>query len=497
MKPVYRSLSQKLFNRYVAISVIILLAFATGLYPLSKKKPRNAAEVKQLSKKEKAPVADGPISADLNLPAVQSFVAENGLKVFYIKDDMPQLTVMVTVGFGKLYEDRQNAGISELLAKVITLGGSKKYPGESLYSAVEKVGGRFSVSATWEGTVIAIRVLERHADLAFDIISDILKNPNLEEQYINDAKSLLCESIRRKKDSPDTIAFEKLREIIFDGNGYGSFPREDAVKLIPTIELAKALNTYFNAENMIVGISSSIEWPAIKKYIAANLSGLEKGKRMYYHVDYKKITDSISANSKKIFLLPRPLPQATIVAGTIAPPISDPSAFSLSVMNYILGEGSFNSRLMQEIRVKRGLAYAVQSVVKFRRDTGVFIAFAQTKNEESDTTLSIMLENIFLMKDRPVSEEELRWAKNSIIRSYIFEFETPLDVLNQYQSIYYNSLPDTYLKEYPTGINNVSGEMISAGSRELLKSGLVRLVVGDESLKKKLSRFGEVVIINP
>ena len=102
------------------------------------------------------------------------------------------------------------------------------------------------------------------------------------------------------------------------------------------------------------------------------------------------------------------------------------------MMNYILGGGSFTSRLMREIRVKRGLSYSVQSIIRFRKNTGIFLAFAQTKYETTDSALSLLLENTGLMSEEMVTDEEIKWTNESIKNSYIFEFDTPQSILNKY-----------------------------------------------------------------
>ena len=175
----------------------------------------------------------------------------------------------------------------------------------------------------------------------------------------------------------------------------------------------------------------------------------------------------------------------------------DGGVYALNVMNYILGEGSFNSRLMREIRVKRGLSYAVQSVIKFRKETGVFMAFAQTKNAQAAVTLSLLRDTINGMAGDTVTDDELRWAKASIAQSYIFEFDTALNMLDKYSFLYYNGLPAAYLTEYQSRIHGVDAASILRESKRLLRDGLVVVVVGGDELKGALAKIGEVVVVNP
>src|SRR4030042_1123729 len=98
---------------------------------------------------------------NVKLPPVETARLGNGIRLFYIKDDLPQVSIVVSIGFGRLYEKKENAGISELIASTISLGGSENYPGESLHEKIDQMGGRLSVSSSWEGTVISIKVLDR------------------------------------------------------------------------------------------------------------------------------------------------------------------------------------------------------------------------------------------------------------------------------------------------------------------------------------------------
>lgn len=431
----------------------------------------------------------------LALPRVESFALGNGMKVFYIQDELPKLNIIVTAGFGKLYEMKGNAGISELAARTVSISGSMKYPGSRLNEEIESLGGEFSVSASWESIDISIKVLSRHSRKAFDIIADVLKNPNFDEKYVNIAKGLMIEEIKRKKDSPDTLAFEKVREIIFDGDGYGSVPTEEGIRSMKGEALKDLWKKCFSGSNVLAGVSSQEDYRTVRNAVEMNLGSLDRGERLSYHVDQKRLTANVREKSSRIYLVPKNIPQSTIVVGTLAPDISYGGKYSLKVMNYILGGGSFNSRLVTEIRVKKGLAYAVQSVLRFKHRTGVFIGFAQTKTSSTEEVLAIMLENIDLITKKAVDGEELQWAKKSIYNSYIFLFDTLRNLISNYINASYYGLPDDYYRNYPGFIDSVTREEVLAESARIFQTGLIKVVVGSRDLAERLKKFGEVVVV--
>lgn len=438
--------------------------------------------------------SDEASDENIQLPVVNSLVLDNGLRIFYIKDELPRYTISVSVGFGKLYETESNAGISDLLANTISLSGSEKYPGNKLHDAIEKIGGRFNVSSSWEDTSITLQVLDRYYDLALDIIDDILKNPEINPAMIEKARLLLLEDIRRKQDSPELLAFEKARNVIYNGNGYGAVQTEESVKSLSAKDLKNVISKYFSAENIIVGISGPVKFETVKQSLKKSFSRLKKGNCIDYSIDDKSILKELPEKSNNIYFIEKNIPQATIVIGTIAPDIKDKNIYTLTLMDNILGGGSFTSRLMQEIRVKRGLAYSVQSVIRFRKKTGVFLAFAQTNTESADKTLKLLKENIKGMSVAEVESKELKLAKDSIRNSYVFEFATPADILNQYIFINYNGLSESYLKNYVKSIDTVDRGDIRRSAQNLIKNGLITVVVGDKSLVGKLNKFGKVVL---
>ncbi len=432
---------------------------------------------------------------DLQLPPVTASVMDNGLKIFYIKDELPQLTIVASIGYGKLYETRETAGTAELIAQNLLVAGSRAYPGQKLHAFIESIGGKISIDSSWENTLISVRVLKRFAREAFEVIADLMANPNFNQGDFDTARSLVIEEIKRNYDDPANIAFEKTREIIFDGGGYGVVLKEDHVRKYTLDDVRNAWQKYCCAKNILMGISTSISFDEVKKYAHASFSPLVPGQKIEYAVDHEKAGKTIESARKKIFLYVRDIPQATIVAGTIAPRIADDAQYALSVMNYILGGGSFNSRLMYEIRVKRGLAYSVQSLLRARSKTGVFLAFAQTQNESAATVLSLFQENFSTIAREKITAQELQWSQDSINNSFVFNFDTPSNILGNYIDIAYNNLPDNYFQEYLKQINMVTDEDVLRETGKLFAKGFVFVIVGKESLKEKLSGFGEVVLL--
>jgi zinc protease len=432
-----------------------------------------------------------------SLPKVKKYQMKNDLGILYIKDELPITVLYASISFGKMYEDSANAGIADTLTRTITIAGTGSYKGNTLYQKIESIGGTISISAGLETIGIEIKVLSKYTDLAFNILGDILKNPIFEEDGVSSAKKLVTERIMRGMDKPDEIGVLKLREIIFCGSGYGATPTVKTIERINPESLKYVWKKFATGSNINIAVSSSMDENSIKSFAEKELSGIEKGKRETYAVDRNKIIESVKSSAGKIYLIPMELEQATIYTGTLAPDIKYEGNYALYTMNYILGGGSFNSRLMNDIRVKRGLAYSVFSVVRNRRNVGVFIGFVQTRNESVAEVISLINSNIKKMCNEPIDNDELQWAKESIKNSYIFRFETIEDLLGNYLDLEYNGLSRDYYENYLNHINNVTASKITDESKKLFGLGLITVVVGNINLKNELSSLGEVVVISP
>ncbi|HQQ51075.1 MAG TPA: pitrilysin family protein [Spirochaetota bacterium] len=428
-----------------------------------------------------------------NLPQIKT-VNAHGVKVFYIQDSLPQCLVYVSMGAGSLYEDASNAGISQMLALVLSLGGSKKYPGINQY--MDSIGGRYAVNASFEDITITMRVHVSEAETMLAMLTDLIVQPDINDKWLAMARSLLLEQIKQKQDNPMELAFEKARQCVFGNTGYGSVMTPESLAAINTTSLIDYWKRIIAKKNVCIGIVTQLRYDDVKSGINGLTGAFPDGDSYDYSVDIQTAVKNIS--SKTIYFIEKDIPQSTIVMATIAPKIKDPNRYALEVGNYIFGGGSFNSRLMNEIRVKRGYSYATGSIMRFRKNTGLFLAYAQTQAATTWPTVELM-ETLFheFGSSGPV-DEEVRWAKDAMIKSYIFTFDSLRSITGYYLWLDYNGLPETYINEYPDALAKVSREQVSRAWVNTMK-GYVIVIVGNKQVKEHIeNELGKnrVVIIN-
>lgn len=439
--------------------------------------------------------ASGKEHQEIELPGVKRFTLENGIQGFYIEDELPRLTIIVSVSYGRMNETSDRAGLSDLVAKTLSMSGSENYPGSSAYEKIESLGGRLNIGTSWESTTISVQILSRFKEEAFTVITDLLTSPAFEEDKFESAKSQRAGEIKQRKDDPFQTAFDSLREIVFSGSGYGAVPSLEMLESFTLDDVKKTWEEQFCGSNILLGVSSSISFDEIKELSASYAGKINKGEKPETSVDYSEVSGVLKDAENKIYLYVSDIPQSTVIIGTMAPPIDRPGNYSLELMNYVLGGGSFNSRLMREIRVKRGLAYSTQSIYRPRGETGIFLAFVQTRRENTGLVLSLLTESIEDIASEGVTGEELAWAKRAISQSYVFRFDTEMRLLSNYLRIQRYGLPEDYYETYLKKLDGVSRDDIIRNSSEMFSRGVVRVVLGGRDLADDLSELGEIVII--
>jgi zinc protease len=191
------------------------------------------------------------------------------------------------------------------------------------------------------------------------------------------------------------------------------------------------------------------------------------------------------------------LPQATIVIGDLGLTKDHPDQYAARVLNYILGGGGFNSRMMREIRSNRGLAYSAYSYFQIgRRLPGPFVAGTETKNVSVLPSISLMWEIMEDLRNSPVTDDELQLAKESQINSFVFSFENTHSVVSQQMTLAFFEYPQDYLSRYRDRIAAVTAADVQRAAREFINPSRqqVVLVGNPEEFSGGLAEFDLPVV---
>jgi zinc protease len=252
----------------------------------------------------------------------------------------------------------------------------------------------------------------------------------------------------------------------------------ESVSSITRGELTGFHQRYFHPNNVWFAVSGDFDRKALLDLLDRQFGGWPR-------VEFapQVIPPVQKTREPKVLAGDKTVPQTTILIGELGIDKSDPDLHAVRVMNYILGGGGFNSRLMREIRSNRGLAYSVYSYYQVgRRLPGPFIAGAETKSSSTLDVMETMRRIMAEMREEPVTDAELELARESLINSFVFAFTDTHDVVTQIMRLDFYEYPEGYLESFRDHVAAVSKEDVLRVAREHLNPESQKIVlVGDRA----------------
>ncbi len=325
---------------------------------------------------------------------------------------------LIFTACGKI-EDGKKAGLSRMSAKVLE-EGTKKLGSNEFAKRMENRAIEFNVASGVETLSLSINSLSESFEYALNMLIKLLKDPNVTEDTIQKIKEITIGNILRKKSDFDYEANLNLQKLLYPNSPLEnpSLGTQSSIKDISLKDVKEFLKTHLNIENAMVVIGGDLDESKAKEVAKKLLKVLPNGKkRETLHVK--------TSDKQKQEVLKRQSEQAYIYFGSpFYVSIADKDAYKAQVMAFILGSSGFGSRLMEEIRVKRGLAYSAYGRVGLERSSNAFLGYLQTKNENKDEAIKIVKEVVSEFVKNGVSKDELEQAKRFLLGSEPLRNET-------------------------------------------------------------------------
>ncbi|MET0628564.1 MAG: pitrilysin family protein [Acidimicrobiia bacterium] len=344
---------------------------------------------------------------------------DSGLRV--VTERLPGLRSVAVgfwVGTGSRDEAEPLAGASHFLEHLLFKGTDRRQAHE-IAEAVESVGGDMNAFTGQEVTAFYVRVPDTHLELALDILSDIIWSPALREAEVESERQVILEEIRMRDDTPDDLVHEAFAGALFSGHPLGrevagSF---ETITAMSRDAIAEYHHSHYQPSNLVVAAAGNLEHDDVVAMVERALptSSLARPPR--------RNGGAVTA-SLPVAALDRPLEQAHLVLGMRALRRDDPDRFALAVLDQVLG-GGMSSRLFQEVRERRGLAYSVFSYRAAYEDTGAFAVYTGTAPEHVEEVLGLLRGELDrLVRDGGVTSRELDGAKGHLAGSLALSLES-------------------------------------------------------------------------
>jgi len=416
-------------------------------------------------------------------PLAEREILSNNMVLLHAeRKALPIVTVVMAVKAGSVVEPPNKAGLAYLTAALLN-EGTKKRTSREISEAIEFVGGSLSASAGPDYTTISLSLLKKDIDLGFDLLSDILMNPVFNEDEIKRKKRITRNWLIQQNEEPGTVASIAFSKTVFGEHPYARQVQGtiESLDLITRQDIMDFHNAFFAPNNTIMSVVGDISRDELKALLNKHLG---QWKQKY---SASMPLPGISAkNNATVIKVNKDLTQANIILGHLGISRDNPDYYAVSVMNYILGGGGFASRLMDNIRDNKGLAYDVHSYFSASKFSGSFQAGLQTKNESANSAIDEVLREIERIRTEPVSDKELQDAKSYLTGSFPLRIDSNSKIAGFALAVEFNNLGLDYVDKYPSIINALTQEDILRVARKYLDTKNYILVVVGNLDKAKL-----------
>jgi zinc protease len=463
-------------SNVLALALVAALSIPAGAQP--------AADLLLHPSKLKAP----PLQ--FQPPRAKRLVAKNGMIVYLLEDhELPLVYLRMMVRTGAYLEPDDKLGLSDIAGSVMRTGGTQNMTGDQIDEELEFIAGAVESGIGEEAGSVSLNILKKDLDRGLAIFADVATRPVFDQKKIDLKKNQVIEGIRRRNDQPGEITRREWRRLVYSGHPSGRVSTMKTVKSITRDDLIAFHKKYFFPNNTILVASGDFDEADLMARLDKAFAHWEpREEKVPFSPEVPlRLEASLNHIEKKI-------PQTNIRMGHLGVVRADPDWHALEVMDNILGAGGFVSRMTREVRSNRGLAYSVGTAVTGGRTRGVFLASCQTKAKSTVETLTLMRQIIREMGEKPVTPEELKIAKDSILNSFVFQFTSSYGIASQQADLEYSGLPADWLETYKDKIAAVDATRVQEVARKHLHPDkMIILVVGDPpQFDKPLTTVGEV-----
>jgi zinc protease len=428
---------------------------------------------------------------EFDVPGVDTLEFVNGLRGYLIEDhSIPLINVIVMYRTGFPSEDK--VGLEDLAGWAIRNGGSVDYPKDVIDDELEFVGASIESNAGSAIGQIRANFLTKDTERVLAMFADLIMNPAFDADQIDLHKKNSIEQIRRKADDPRSLGGREFAKIVYRDHPLAWEPTVTTVDNITREDVIEFHSRYVRPNNALIGITGDITPEQTVEVLDRLLADWEPGGESpsFPEMDYR-LSGSINYIHKDVN-------QAYIWAGHMAMNSSNEDLPIAEIMNYILGGGSFTSWITKRVRADEGLAYSARS--SFGASPwgyGLFTASCQTRSDAAMRALGLMIDQIEKMKDVGPSEEEVSEAKESIVNSHVFDYESNDRIIRRLLWYDIVGLPlDTLEREFERLTAATLEDVKQVGHDYLHPDDLVILIVGDEDqFDRPLSDLGQVNVI--
>ena len=405
-------------------------------------------------------------------------VLKNGITLLFVETHaLPMVNISVAIKAGAIYDPPEKGGIASLTAALLD-EGTKNRSSKQIAEEIDFIGGRLSASGGEDFSSASLVVLKKDLANGLDMLSDILLNPMFPEEELERKKKETLAAIISEKDDPGAVASKTFYKAVFQRHPYGIPVEgdEESVSRITRDDIEKFYQQYYKPNNTIIAVTGDLKYKEAVSLIETSFKQWKKSKL--------KLPDVPSVNKvakMDSIHIDRNITQSNIVLGHTGISRDNPDYYAVTLMNYILGGGGFESRMTKEIRDKKGLAYSVYSSFDVNKYPGAFSVVVQTKNETATEAIEGIKEELKKIREEQVKDAELKDAQAYLTGSFPLRLDTNAKISSFLVLVEFYDLGLDYINEYAKKIDGVTKDDILRVARMYIDTNnYITVVVGKQ-----------------
>jgi len=406
------------------------------------------------------------------IPNAKKTILPGGIRL--LTEEIPSMrsaAMGIMFGTGSGSETPENAGISHYIEHMM-FKGTKKRTAFEIAHALDSVGGKMNAYTSKEATMYYAVILDKHIDVAIDVLCDMVANSVYDEKEMEVEKGVILEEIKMYEDTPDELIHDYFAEQILSGHPLGqpTIGHAKSVKATKREHIIQYLQEYYSPRNMIISLAGAIP-DNLEARILPYFSSFA-GKPANFNRAVPSMRGSINLKQKKT-------EQVHLCLGTRGPSQLDEERYTFTILENILG-GSMSSRLFQEVREKRGLAYSIFTTTSPFRNFGIAYSYAGTSKENLEQVVEIILREMRGVKKSGLTEEEIGRGRENLKGSLVLGLESTSSRMSWLAKTEFFHNRVISIDEIFDKIDRVKNDdIIAAANRYFCDEYLTLAVIGD------------------
>lgn len=410
----------------------------------------------------------------LAVPAIQHWTTAKGGRVYFVPTEgLPMVDVRVVFDAGSARDEKQ-FGLASLVAGMLDTGAGD-WDADAIAQRLENVGAVLGAGASRDSAYLSLRSLSHPEKLAvaLETAREVLAHPRFADKDFEREKSRALLAIKQQAEDPGELAEIAFMQTLYGDHPYAHPPEglKQTVETLKREDLVAFHQRCYTIKNGIVAIVGDLKQAQAAEMAEQLLSGLPEGQPL------PMLPEPVASPTAQTIRTAFPSEQTHVYAGELGMKINDPDYFPLYVGNHALGGSGLVSRIMEEVREKRGFAYNAYSYFFPLRVTGPFEMGLQTKNAQAEEALQVAVKTVHDYIENGPTEQELEASKSNIMGGFVLRLDSNQKLTAEVAAIAFFNRPLDYLNTFTDKIRAVTREDVKKAMKARLDTGRLQTVL--------------------